>query len=938
MKKRWSLLVLGLALGLALTFVVIGSDLLPIRFTFDETTDGWLPVPPPTGTKLTLSLTDDPLNVKVGKSALMAHYSIEPRKLSGLAHPINGLSGTGVRVWLKTDTATMIVLGLVERDNSSYMHVVHTLPGEWLLIETPFSEFKLAEDSKDENGQLDLDQVNMLLIIDAGGFLPEAKGKRTLWVDEYEIANDIKSDDAEKSKPKSYVPLLNTGYPSDSGARATTGITYLQGKFGLGVLTDAPGELVAVPIKKQVAEGEGKKWRWDQGTIEMWISPQFGMSEMPDFAGLLTMQYEPFMAGFSGSLLIIYTKTHQIAFLMNANMENIIATPKLKWNKGEWHHIAVSWGERGMRFYLDGKVVAKNRYIGGPGTLTEDVVIGNHAWTLMSSKFADTVIDELRLSDKQRTDEEITTSAKATTPLNTDSNTLALEHFDGQPLPPITLKSDDSPFHAVSANKPVNLTVLMPGFVANASLVYTISTPSGAIVSKDAIQVNQQKISLENAVGLVINPFQSQGFYKISFQLKKGNDIINEGADWFRILTEKIEKSDSTLVFGASSCYVDPQDHEEFFRRASAIGVHSLRMPFEWAEIEPKDNKFVWDKYDRIVEWADKYNVELIPTFIWENPQPEWAGRGKAKNGKEDERYPPKDLKKWDDFVYQTINRYKNSIHWWIPANEPNLSKYWHPKPDAKAYVQLLKATKEAMQRADSEAKILGCNVAGMDLRFLEECFKEGALSYCDAIGVHPYICPHSPDERMAINILDPMSPIGIFRDGLILAKTLIDKYGGKQKLWLDEAGQPYRDDFVISEWGVSEEKAAEYLVKIYSESLASGAVERVLWFSFWGGEYGSFALLRPDGSPTLPMVAYTALASQLSGATFLREGSREDMRSLIFQKDDRKIELIWSPKGEKELLLQKNEQAYDLYGFPLVEANTSRRLMISTQAVYLGQ
>jgi hypothetical protein len=52
MKKRWLLLVLGL--GLALTFVVTGSDLLPIRFTFDETTEGWLPVPPPTGTKTTI--------------------------------------------------------------------------------------------------------------------------------------------------------------------------------------------------------------------------------------------------------------------------------------------------------------------------------------------------------------------------------------------------------------------------------------------------------------------------------------------------------------------------------------------------------------------------------------------------------------------------------------------------------------------------------------------------------------------------------------------------------------------------------------------------------------------------------------------------------------------------------------------------------------------
>jgi len=98
----------------------------------------------------------------------------------------------------------------------------------------------------------------------------------------------------------------------------------------------------------------------------------------------------------------------------------------------------------------------------------------------------------------------------------------------------------------------------------------------------------------------------------------------------------------------------------------------------------------------------------------------------------------------------------------------------------------------------------------------------------------------------------------------------------------------------------------------------------------------GSFALLRPDGSPTLPMIAYTNMASRLGGGIFLKEGSREDICSLVFQKGYGEIEIIWSPKGEQELQLGKNQQAFDLYGFPLIKANTTRRLMLSSQAVYL--
>jgi hypothetical protein len=360
-------------------------------------------------------------------------------------------------------------------------------------------------------------------------------------------------------------------------------------------------------------------------------------------------------------------------------------------------------------------------------------------------------------------------------------------------------------------------------------------------------------------------------------------------------------------------------------------------MPFEWAEIEPEDDRFVWDKYDRIVEWAARYGVELIPTFIWENPQPSWAGRVKAGEGLGEERYPPEDMDKWRDFVFHVVQRYRKTVHWWIPANEPNLSRYWHPKPDAKAYVALLKATWEAARRADPEAKIVGCNVAGMDLRFLEACFQQGALAYCDAVGVHPYICPHSPDERIPINILDPASPMGTFRDGLLAAKRLIEKYGGRQKLWLDEVGQPYRDDFIAPNWGVSEERAAEYLVKIYAESLASGAVGRVLWFSFWGGEYGSFALVRPDGSPTLPLIAYTTCVERLSGARFVGEGARgEGVRSLRFRRGRQEIEVLWSLQEEREVALRDRERAFDVYGFPLEAANRTRRLTLTSTPSFI--
>jgi len=922
MKKKLLIPVVA-ALLLFLTFS--HSEPQAARFTFEEGTEGWAAIPPPAGAKTTLSLTDVPAGIPKGQRALQVHYRIEAKKLAGVLRNVNGLSGVGVRVRLKTDTAApVLVLGLVERDGSSYQHVIRTLPGEWKCFEVSYHQFFLSDDSKDENGRLDPGEVGTLVIADAGGFLPGAGGERTLWIDEYEVAAEMLD-----IQPKPYLPLLATGHPSASGARATVGITYRPGRFGLGVLTDAPGEMVVVPAKGL---------RREEGTVEMWISPQFAMEEVRDFTALLAMQTEPFIIGLRGSLLLFYTKSRQIAFMLNADMDHIVATPPLSWQAKEWHHLAASWGQRGMRLYLDGRVVAANRLAGGLGLLCADVVVGNQAWTIASNRFSNTVADELRLSSVQRLDEEIAASARADQPLRADEHTVALEHFDGQPLAPITLAPGPSPFHAGPVERPIELATLVPGELPSDSrLTYTVSTPGAAVQYREEQVVGPRESTPDFPARLTLKlpPLPSPGFYRLDIRLAKEGKVLNVGTDWLRLMPPLAPGSRS-LLFGASGCSVDPHAHEEFFRRATAVGVRSLRMPFEWAEIEPEDGHFVWDKYDKIVAWAARYGVELIPTFIWENPQPAWAGRGKVKKGIDEERYPPEDLEKWRDLVFHVVQRYRERVHWWIPANEPNLSKYWHPQPDAKAYVALLKATREAARQADPKAKILGGNVAGLDLGFLEKCFQAGALAYCDAVGVHPYICPHSPDERIPINILDPASPVGTFREGLWAARALIKRYGGQQKLWLDEVGQPYRDDFIAPDWGVSEEVAAAYLAKIYAEATTSGVVERVLWFSFWGGEYGSFALLRPDGSPTLPLIAYAACADQLDRAIFLREGSRgEGVRALVFQKGEQKIEVLWSLQGKRDIVLSAGERVLDLYGFPLEKANQARRLSLTAMPMF---
>src|SRR5438874_2066210 len=84
-----------------------------------------------------------------------------------------------------------------------------------------------------------------------------------------------------------------------------------------------------------------------------------------------------------GSTLVFYSKDQKIVFLTNADSERAVSTERLNWKAGEWHHLAVSWGPRGNRLYVDGRVAAENRRGAPPGAIAPDVVLGNQTWTLL---------------------------------------------------------------------------------------------------------------------------------------------------------------------------------------------------------------------------------------------------------------------------------------------------------------------------------------------------------------------------------------------------------------------------------------------------------------------------------------------------------------------------------------------------------------------------
>lgn len=192
--------------------------------------------------------------------------------------------------------------------------------------------------------------------------------------------------------------------------------------------------------------------------------------------------------------------------------------------------------------------------------------------------------------------------------------------------------------------------------------------------------------------------------------------------------------------------------------------------------------------------------------------------------------------------------------------NEPNTDGFWRPRQDAKAYAALLQAVYPAVKRANPKATVVGCTLAGLDEAFLDGVAKAGGLQSMDAISVHTYCTPASPEGR------------GTFDEVRRFSRRVDALAGRHLPVWITEMGWPTQEG-----GGVSELRQAEMLARSYLLASAYPEIQALGWYwlgpdgpdRFWAED--RFSLSHEDGSPKPGRVAYRAVADLLKEASFER-------------------------------------------------------------------
>ncbi|WP_291048111.1 FlgD immunoglobulin-like domain containing protein [Herbiconiux sp.] len=314
--------------------------------------------------------------------------------------------------------------------------------------------------------------------------------------------------------------------------------------------------------------------------------------------------------------------------------------------------------------------------------------------------------------------------------------------------------------------------------------------------------------------------------------------------------TSATANSATTGVNSALTTYDSIASADADAKLIENASVHYAREEFEWNRIEPRNGYFEWAKFDQAVAVAKARNIEIVGRLVY---TADWASSAPAGTPSAQARYyPPANMADWNDYVAQTVARYKDSVSVWEVWNEPNLATYWMPTPDASQYAEMLKASYSTIKAIAPQATVLlGGLAGGFSESYMNTLIASGAGNSFDGVAIHIFVVG-APES-------------GIIDTWMNTAETYIARKLPGRSLWITEVGWSTCGSCTAK---VTEDQQAQYLSRFMIDA-ASHGVKGVMWFNL--RESGTststidnYGLIERDGRVK---PAYTAL-SRFAAAT----------------------------------------------------------------------
>lgn len=306
-----------------------------------------------------------------------------------------------------------------------------------------------------------------------------------------------------------------------------------------------------------------------------------------------------------------------------------------------------------------------------------------------------------------------------------------------------------------------------------------------------------------------------------------------------------------------------------------SLRVQTDRFLLNWGWVEPKKGKYKWGPPDRFIGDLASHGIRPVPS-VWGNPN--WIPGSSSTppiGGKPSQQ-------QWRTFLQALVERYGPGgtywgpryhqqfgasakplpIHAWQIWNEPNLKKYFAPKPSPGQYARLLQISYPAIKGKDRSAEVV---LGGMTARgdrtgvdFLKDLYGvSGIKAFFDAAALHPY----------SSSLDQVKKAIQQFRG------VMVSRADGSTPLWISELawGSDPPDSMGINKGAAGQAQLLTRAYKLILSNRRAWNVEHVFWYLFRDplspvascSFCASAGLLRPDRTPKPAYYAFKAIAGE---------------------------------------------------------------------------
>jgi len=317
-----------------------------------------------------------------------------------------------------------------------------------------------------------------------------------------------------------------------------------------------------------------------------------------------------------------------------------------------------------------------------------------------------------------------------------------------------------------------------------------------------------------------------------------------------------------------------PLEYIQDIERAARINAGVIRVPVDWASLEPEpgqfDSTYLEEVRERVME-AHGRGIQVILMFA---QSPPWA------NGNNDPPFPPLPSH-YGDYarallhLYSSIpEAYRGNVLALEVWNEPNSIEFWPtyaqpregtfvlvPLEAAGEYAGLLDSAYRIVKDSFPDVRILGGSLASADTQYLRILLNHNAgRGIMDALSVHPYARVDEVDSTHygyaqypdQCNESDPLSPPWCFQQGLESIFHILEEYGIRDmEIWITEFG-------VSSGYGWGDAGGEEEQMKHLEIALdildgwaveGRGNIKAFVWYRLRDEVEDSFGLYREDGT-----------------------------------------------------------------------------------------